>query len=631
MSQFCYGELACHKRLIVTIPPDMEPQNVDVLSGTLRTQRIDGSDWEKTLLEVAKKIHALDLSAIFSPAPERIFLISGNIEEEQLIQLCSRVGYDYVALSSDTIENMIQRVQDKLNAIPYTIDEIPALSQEEQTRMYQLLENVHTLLQTQRIPYWVMDGTLLGAVRHHALIPWDDDMDIGIMEADEKRLQELKALFNERGLELHYHPPQDAYKVFSFEGEPISDECLETGVKPWKYPFLDIFIMTKRGEDSTGDLIGHRSQLIFTHFPEDRFHAEDLQELTLASFGPISVMIPDNPEKNLNLLYGIQECPEYWRSYAKEPGWSHKEEKKLLPPHRVVVIPSAERKIAPIETHRFSEIFHSLNPKTIVFIDIDDTLLDYSLHIGSKKWREAIRKSPLKRYRDAISLYIAKHVAMMPTEPEIPEILKNKKEEHYLFPLTAREKDIWYDLENIEGIDSFTHEQLLTAGLDFTHLPRPPFFDQMNRDFFYNGIYFSNHPRGGEIKKGGTLKGLLKPLFSAGHVRPEDLEVCLVDDRKDQGNSAIVELSELGIKRVSAYWYRAAEKNHHDFHFASALVQLEKLLFDKIILSNDEAARELQLRKVRGEEELIDAILHRLHASDDIELKEIVMRSPSEK
>lgn len=52
------------------------------------------------------------------------------------------------------------------------------------TNLYTILRDVTQILEENNLEYFISFGTLLGAVRHGGLIPWDTDMDIIVAEKD---------------------------------------------------------------------------------------------------------------------------------------------------------------------------------------------------------------------------------------------------------------------------------------------------------------------------------------------------------------------------------------------------------------------------------------------------------------
>lgn len=52
----------------------------------------------------------------------------------------------------------------------------------------QLLREFDALCKEQGLAYWLDFGTLIGAIRHEGFIPWDDDVDVGMLREDVDRL-----------------------------------------------------------------------------------------------------------------------------------------------------------------------------------------------------------------------------------------------------------------------------------------------------------------------------------------------------------------------------------------------------------------------------------------------------------
>ena len=69
----------------------------------------------------------------------------------------------------------------------------------------EILKTVVDFCEKHNINYWLDFGTLLGAVRHKGYIPWDDDIDIGMLREDYDKFLRLFNAENER------------YKCYSYE------------------------------------------------------------------------------------------------------------------------------------------------------------------------------------------------------------------------------------------------------------------------------------------------------------------------------------------------------------------------------------------------------------------------------
>ena len=64
------------------------------------------------------------------------------------------------------------------------------------TIQLETLENLRVLDRVCKkydIQYFLVYGSLLGAVRHKGFIPWDDDLDIGLMREDYEKLCKVPA------------------------------------------------------------------------------------------------------------------------------------------------------------------------------------------------------------------------------------------------------------------------------------------------------------------------------------------------------------------------------------------------------------------------------------------------------
>ena len=80
-------------------------------------------------------------------------------------------------------------------------------------QMADLLIQTTTVLQEANIEYWLDKGTLLGIERDEGLIPWEYDVDLGVMNTSCDAISRLKPRFEALGLTAYDRSDYIPHKV----------------------------------------------------------------------------------------------------------------------------------------------------------------------------------------------------------------------------------------------------------------------------------------------------------------------------------------------------------------------------------------------------------------------------------
>jgi len=122
-----------------------------------------------------------------------------------------------------------------------------------QLMQLEVMKEIHRICVKRNIKYYMIAGSVLGAVRHGGFIPWDDDIDIAMMREDYEQFKQIfSEEFDENKYYLqHYDSDVDfkpALMRFCVKNTIRDFEC-EMHWKYCKNMFLDIFPLDNAPDD----------------------------------------------------------------------------------------------------------------------------------------------------------------------------------------------------------------------------------------------------------------------------------------------------------------------------------------------------------------------------------------------
>lgn len=149
-----------------------------------------------------------------------------------------------------------------------------------------LLGEFDALCKANSIDYWMMFGTLLGSVRNEGFIPWDDDVDLGMMRDDVEKLMDIVGDDNRYKITVVYdeyvHCKQVRFRyadesipcfldLFYFDWAPTLEDVAASGMRALRNDMIDTMradadLEFWRTEEHYLSLSDVRSGLVSRHF-----------------------------------------------------------------------------------------------------------------------------------------------------------------------------------------------------------------------------------------------------------------------------------------------------------------------------------------------------------------------------
>lgn len=245
-----------------------------------------------------------------------------------------------------------------------------------------------------------------------------------------------------------------------------------------------------------------------------------------------------------------------------------------------------------IELESLNKLTNIVRPGSLVFFDLDNTLISPTQTIGSDQWFYW----HMLKFNPAITLPLY-HLAQMLTNVQLVEesadkVIKELRKSHSVFGLTSRGKELM----------CATERQLLSVGIKFDSVDsmlkhKTSYSDELV-ERVHEGVFYT----GGGCK-GNMLEKLHQHMNAATTASRKSLtpryfqnQVVLVDDTQSKLDAFIVACDRLGIDGLAVRY--TAMDHRLEINPDVVRVQEQKLRNESRLISDDEAHKALKMEDI---------------------------------
>ncbi len=109
-----------------------------------------------------------------------------------------------------------------------------------QQDLLSMYKDIKEVFESEGIRFYAMYGTALGAVRDNGMVPWDDDIDLGIFEEDLPRVNAVLSTKLDPSRYYYHMPSADTHPHVFKRTDDFEEDLREK-----KAPFIDIFVIER--------------------------------------------------------------------------------------------------------------------------------------------------------------------------------------------------------------------------------------------------------------------------------------------------------------------------------------------------------------------------------------------------